>query len=253
MREAIRAEHLSKRYGRLFALDDCDLSIPEGSFTALVGANGAGKSTLLLLLVGLLRPTAGELLVFGRAPHKERTKTMAAIGFVSQDKPLYKSLSVRDTLEMGRRLNSTWDNKLATERLERLGIRLDQQVGRLSGGQQAQVALSLALGKRPALLLLDEPMASLDPLSRQIFLDEVLDVTKEQQMTVMMSSHVIAELARVCDHVVVIRAGQIVACGPVGAAIAAWASQASRDRPQRVSDLEEAVLGYLSMQLPDGK
>ena len=251
MNLVVRGEHLSKRYGRLYALDDCDVSIPEASFTALVGANGAGKSTLLLMLVGLLRPTAGHLTVFGVAPYERRKQALAAIGFVSQERPLYRSLSVADTLEMGRRLNVSWDADLATTRLVRLGIPLDKQVGKLSGGQQAQISLSLALGKRPSLLILDEPMASLDPLARQLFLEEVVAVAKERGMTVIMSSHVIAELARVCNYIVILQAGKVKACGPVETTVAAWAGRAHAARPQRLSELEEAVLGYLSDGAPD--
>jgi ABC-2 type transport system ATP-binding protein len=247
----VQAEHVSKRYGRFLALDDCDISIPGESFTALVGANGAGKSTLLLMLVGLLRPTLGHLSVFGVAPHEKRREILARVGFVSQDRPLYGSLSVADTLEMGRRLNVHWDGKLAATRLVRLGIPLDKKVRLLSGGQQAQVSLSLALGKVPNLLILDEPMASLDPLARQLFLEEVVSVTRERQMTVIMSSHVIAELTRVCNYVVILQAGKIKVCGPVESAIAAWARRDQVARPQRLTDLEEAVLAYLSDGAPE--
>jgi ABC-2 type transport system ATP-binding protein len=242
---AIRATNLSKRYRRVWALDRCDLSIPQSSFTALVGANGAGKSTFLTMLVGLLKPTAGDIEIFGLSPSTQRRLIMANVGFVAQDRPLYRSLSVADTLEMGRRLNDHWDRNLATDRLVRLRIPLGEQVGRLSGGQQAQVSLSLALGKRPSLLILDEPMASLDPLARQSFLDEVSGVAKNHGMTVMLSSHIISELARVCDYVVILDSGKVKAAGPVDALVATWAATSTTQRRAGMTDLEHSVLAYL--------
>lgn len=243
---AIQATNLSKRYGKVWALDRCDLSIPQSSFTALVGANGAGKSTFLTMLVGLLKPTAGDITVFGLSPRRQRRQILAKIGFVAQERPLYRSLSVADTLEMGRRLNDNWDGELAMERLVRLKIPLQEQVGRLSGGQQAQVSLSLALGKRPGLLILDEPMASLDPLARQSFLDEVTGVAKDQEMTVILSSHIISELARVCDYVVILETGKVKASGPVAALVETWAARSTGPRRAGMSELEHSVLGYLS-------
>jgi len=148
-------------------------------------------------------------------------------------------------------LNIDWDADLAAARLVRLGIPLDRRVGNLSGGQQAQVSLSLALGKRPNLLILDEPMASLDPLARQLFLEEVITVARDRQMTVIMSSHVIAELTRVCNFVVILQAGKVKACGSVESAIAARAGRGQVARTQRITELEEAVLGYLSDGAPE--
>lgn len=235
---------LSKQYGRIHALENCDFSIPEGSFTALVGANGAGKSTLLLTLVGLLAPSAGEVTVFGLIPHRQRRETIENIGFVAQDRPLYRSLSVRATLTMGKRLNPRWMSDLATERLARLGIPLDREVGRLSGGQQAQVALSLALGKQPRLLILDEPMASLDPLARQLFLDELIGISRSLAVTLILSSHVLAELARVCDHVVILQAGRVKACG-TAESIVATAPGRRHPLAGRLTELENSVLEYL--------
>ena len=242
---AIRATNLSKRYGKVWALDRCDLSIPQSSFTALVGANGAGKSTFLTMLVGLLKPTGGDVEVFGLSPRRQRRQALAKIGFVAQDRPLYRSLSVANTIEMGRRLNDNWDGELATNRLARLGIPLNRQVGHLSGGQQAQVSLSLALGKRPSLLILDEPMSSLDPLARQSFLDEVTEVAKDQDMTVILSSHIISELARVCDYVVILDSGKVKASGPVETLIAMWAARSAEPRRAGMTELEHSVLGYL--------
>lgn len=243
---AIEASHLSKRYGRVWGLADCDLSIPVGSFTALVGANGAGKSTLLNLLVGLLKPTSGDLRVCGFVPSRQRREVLDRIGVVLQDRPLYPSLPVADLLEMGRRLNARWDMRSASRRLERLGIPLDRRAGKLSEGQRAQVSLSLALGKRPELLILDEPMASLDPVARQLFLDELTEVAAASEMAIIMSSHVLAELERVCDHVVVLQAGRVKACGRVEEVIAGQAAARPSVGPTRpLTDLEHAVLGYL--------
>jgi ABC-2 type transport system ATP-binding protein len=245
MATVIEAQQLSKRYGRVLGLDSCDLSVAEGSFTALVGANGAGKTTLLLMLVGLLKPTSGQLLVLGLTPHEQRRETLATIGFVSQERPLYRSLSVRDTLEMGRRLNSRWDGRVAKERLTRLRIPLDRQVGKLSGGQQAQVSLSLALGKCPSVLILDEPMASLDPVARQLFMDEVATVASDRRMTVIMSSHIITDLSRVCDHVLILHGGRIKAWGTTADVIRSWSERGETEPRRNLTELEEAVLGYL--------
>jgi ABC-2 type transport system ATP-binding protein len=198
------------------------------------------------MLVGLLKPTAGDIDVFGLSPRRQRREILGKIGFVAQDRPLYRSLSVGDTLEMGRRLNDNWDYELASERLVRLKIPLHEQVGRLSGGQQAQVSLSLALGKRPRLLVLDEPMASLDPLARQSFLDEVTGVAKDQEMTVILSSHIISELARVCDYVVILETGKVKASGPVQALVETWAARSTGTRRPGMTELEHSVLGYLS-------
>lgn len=246
MSHAIYANQLSKRYGQLWALNGCDLSIPAGAFAALVGANGAGKSTLLNLLVGLLKPDIGELSVFGLNPREQRSRVLEKIGVVLQDRPLYPSLSVRDTLEMGRRLNGHWDMQLAMQRLERLSIPLERRVGNLSGGQQAQVSLSLALGKRPRLLILDEPMASLDPVARQQFVDEVVDIARHHDMTVIMSSHVLSDLERVSDHVVILQHGHVKASGRVEDVIAGQAvAQPGLAPPRQLTDLEHAILGYL--------
>lgn len=246
---SIRTVGLAKRYGETQALQNCDLIVPTGRFLALVGPNGAGKSTLLLLLVGLLKPTAGHVFIFGLEPHKQRLQVLNTMGFVAQDRPLYKTLTVRETLEMGRRLNATWDHPGMIARAERLGIPLDKRVGRLSGGQQAQVSLTLALGKRPKLLILDEPMASLDPLARHQFLEEVVAAAEERLLTVIMSSHVIAELGRVCNYVAILEQGRLVACGSVSEVVESLsAHRPDRDRSHRidnVTDLEQVVLWYL--------
>ncbi|HEX6799673.1 MAG TPA: ATP-binding cassette domain-containing protein, partial [Ktedonobacterales bacterium] len=166
-RAVLETAHLGRRYGRRWALRDCTFSLPTGRVAALVGPNGAGKTTLLHLAVGLLAPSTGGVRIFGDAPRERPRAVLPRIGFVAQDHPLYRGFTVEDLLTLGRKLNPRWENDLALRRLRRLGIPLDQRAGKLSGGQQAQVALALALAKRPELVLLDEPLASLDPLARR--------------------------------------------------------------------------------------
>ena len=172
---AIVAEGLGKRYGRRWALRDCTLEIPDGSVVGLVGANGAGKSTLLHLTVGLLEPTEGSLAVLGGRPGADAAQ-LAKVGFVAQDAPVYGWLSVADHLRLGAHMNPGWDTAMAGERISRLGLDLAQRAGKLSGGQRSQLALTLAIGKRPELLVLDEPVASLDPLARRTFLADVMEL-----------------------------------------------------------------------------
>src|SRR6516225_10637234 len=192
---ALETTNLSKRYGhKNWALQNATLHLPAGRVAALVGPNGAGKSTLLHLAVGLLNPSGGSVRVCGFDPVRQPEEVLPRIGFVAQDHPLYKSFSVADMLTFGRQLNPRWDNALALQRLHQLGIPLNRAVGKLSGGQQAQVALALALAKRPNLLLLDEPVASLDPLARREFLNAVMEATAEGGPTVLLSSHIIADL-----------------------------------------------------------
>jgi ABC-2 type transport system ATP-binding protein len=214
-RSALLADGLGKRYGSKWALHDCTLEIPRGSVTALVGPNGAGKTTLLQLAVGLSKPSAGAVRVLGRDPRDEASSVLPQIGFVAQDHPLYRSFSVGEVLKVGRRLNSSWNDELALERIRRLDVPLDQKVGTLSGGQQAQVALTLALAKEPELLLLDEPVASLDPLARREFLESVMEVVADREMTVVLSSHIVADLERVCDHLVILSQSRTQLIGPI--------------------------------------
>ena len=201
---ALQTEGLGKRYGSNWALRDCTLEVPAGTVTALVGPNGAGKTTLLQLAVGLLKPSAGSVRVLGRSPHDEGGELLPRIGFVAQEHPLHKGFTIGETLRFGRKLNPAWDDTVARERIQRLNLPLTQKVGKLSGGQQAQVALTLALAKRPELLLLDEPVASLDPLARREFLNTVMEAVTETGMTVLLSSHIVADLERVCDHLVIL-------------------------------------------------
>jgi ABC-2 type transport system ATP-binding protein len=212
---ALRAEGLGRRYGTKWALRDCTLEIPEGTVTALVGPNGAGKTTLLQLAMGLLRPTAGELRVLGRDPLTQVKDLLPRVGFVAQEHPLHKGFTLADTLELGRRLNPTWDGELARARIDRLGLDPKQRVGKLSGGQQAQVALTLALAKRPELLLLDEPVASLDPLARREFMGTLMEAVGEGGLSVVLSSHIVADLERVCDHLVIVSQARTVLAGDI--------------------------------------
>jgi ABC-2 type transport system ATP-binding protein len=204
----LETRELGKRYGSKWALRDCTLDIPAGSVTALVGPNGAGKTTLLQLAIGLTKPTAGAVHVLGRSPRDEADPVLPRVGFVAQDHPLHRSFSVAETLKLGRELNPTWDEEFALRRIERLGLPLNQKVGQLSGGQQAQVALTLALAKRPDLLLLDEPVAALDPLARREFLNALMEVVSETELTVVLSSHIVTDLERVCDHIVILSQGR---------------------------------------------
>jgi ABC-2 type transport system ATP-binding protein len=199
---AVRTDGLGKRYGTTWALRDCTLEIPRGSVTALVGPNGAGKTTLLHLLIGLAKPSAGTVEVLELQPRRDAFELLPRLGFVAQDHPLYRRLTVADTLKLAEKLNPGWDGRSALARIEQLGLDPGRKVGNLSGGQQAQVALTLALAKRPELLVLDEPVASLDPLARREFLGAVLEAVTETQMTVVISSHIVSELERVCDHLV---------------------------------------------------
>src|SRR3954465_5593340 len=209
MTSAISTSGLGKRYGSTWALSDCSLEIPSGSVTALVGPNGAGKTTLLQLAVGLSRPSAGSVSVLGHSPLTDARSLLPRVGFVAQEHPLYRGFTVSDTLKLGRKLNPSWDEGVALARIEHLGLPLGQKVGTLSGGQQAQVALTLALAKRPEVLLLDEPVAALDPLARRDFLRSLMEAVAETGLTVVLSSHIVAELERVCDHIVILAEGGV--------------------------------------------
>jgi ABC-2 type transport system ATP-binding protein len=211
----VETRGLGKRYGSRWALRDCSLEIPAGSVTALIGPNGAGKTTLLHMLIGLSRPSAGAVRILGWSPREQPALVLPRVGFVAQEHPLYRSFTLAELLEAGRRLNPRWDAELATSRVTRLGIPLSQKVGKLSGGQQAQVALTLALGKRPDLLVLDEPVASLDPLARREFLQGLMEAVAGEGLTVVLSSHIVAELERVCDHLVILASGGVQLAGPI--------------------------------------
>jgi ABC-2 type transport system ATP-binding protein len=208
MSTAIATVGAGHRYGDFWALRDCTLSLPAGSITAVVGPNGAGKTTLLNMLVGLLPASEGQLRVVGERP-SSKPEFLARVGFLAQDCPLYKEFTVADLLRFGRAMNPGWDDMLARDRLTAAEVPLTRRAGRLSGGQRAQVALALAVAKRPQLLLLDEPLAALDPLARREFLKTLIASATATGITVVMSSHLIGELARVSDQLVVIRDGQV--------------------------------------------
>ena len=212
---ALEVTGLGKHYGSNWALRDCTLTIPAGSVTALVGPNGAGKTTLLQLAVGLIEPTSGAIRVLGHNPRAEPLAVLPRVGFVAQDHPLPRRFTIGETLRLGRELNSTWDDAVAERRVDELGLSRHQRVGTLSGGQQAQVALTLALAKQPQLLLLDEPVASLDPLARREFLTGVLRAVTETGVTVVLSSHIVADLERICDQLIILANGHTQLVGPI--------------------------------------
>ena len=203
----IEARGLGKQYGGTWALRECTLAIPAGQVTALVGPNGAGKTTLLNLAVGLATPSAGAVTVLGGLPAGS-SAALDGIAFVAQDTPLYKNLSAADMLHLTRNLNRRFDQPYAHARLAELGIPLNRRAGKLSGGQQAQLALTLALARRPRLLVLDEPVAMLDPVARHDFMALVLTAMTDDGVSVLLSSHVLAELERVADYLILLSRGQ---------------------------------------------
>jgi len=210
----IETSGLGKRYGSTWALRECTLAIPAGHVAALVGPNGAGKSTLLNLAVGLAAPSAGVVTVLGGRPAGSPT-ALDGIAFVAQDTPVYKNLSAADMLHLTRNLNRRFDQRYAEARLGELGIPLNRKAGRLSGGQQAQLALTLALARRPRLLLLDEPVAMLDPIARHDFMATVLTAAVDEGLSVLLSSHVLTELERVADYLILMSRGRVQVAGEV--------------------------------------
>jgi ABC-2 type transport system ATP-binding protein len=209
MTAVLRAEQLTKRFGRRTALSECTLEVPAGRVVGLVGPNGAGKSTLLNLAVGMLAPSAGTIEVLGERP----ASGMEKVGFVAQDTPTYAGLSIDEHLEFGERLNPGWDAGLARDRVARLGLDGAQRARKLSGGQRAQLALTLGLAKRPELLILDEPVASLDPLARREFLQDLMEAVAEHELSVVLSSHLVSDLERVCDYLVVLVGSRVQLAG----------------------------------------
>jgi ABC-2 type transport system ATP-binding protein len=212
MTPVLRTDALGRRYGRrTWGLRDCTVQVPPGRVVALVGPNGSGKTTLLHMAAGLLPPTTGAVEIAGAAPHRRLDR----IGFVAQDAPLWPRLRVADIPRLGRRLNPRFDTALATGRIRDLEIPSRARIGTLSGGQRAQVALTLVLAKRPDLLLLDEPLANLDPLARREFLSSMFAACTESGAAVLFSSHVVAELERICDHLIVLRDGRVRLAGDI--------------------------------------
>src|SRR5260370_27083655 len=212
---ALEARRVGEGYGRHWGLHECSLRIPPGHVVGLIGPKGAGKTTLLHLVVGLLAPSEGDVHVFGYSPTRNQLETLSRVGFVAQDHPLYRSCSAAELVKLGGKLNPRWDDALAHTRLEGLAIPLDQPIRRLSGGQQAQVALTLALAKRPDLLVLDEPVASLDPLARREFMQSLMDAIAAGGLTVLRSSHELADLERVCDYFVLLTRARVALAEPL--------------------------------------
>jgi ABC-2 type transport system ATP-binding protein len=216
---AIDARGLGKRYGHRWALTDCTLTVPGGHVAGLVGPNGAGKTTLISLATGMLAPTTGTVEVLGGRPTGGPGQ-LARVGYVSQDTPVYAGLSVADHLRLGRHMNPRWDAGLARRRIDGLGLDPRQKAGHLSGGQHAQLALTLAIAKRPELLILDEPIASLDPRARREFLQVLMNAAADQEFSVVISSHQIADLERVSDYLIVLIDSRVQIDGEVDALLA---------------------------------
>ena len=214
MSAVIAASGLGKQYQRAWALRDCTLAIPEGHVVGLVGPNGAGKTTLLRLATGMLTPTRGTITVLGQRPAAGPAQ-LARVGFVAQDTAVYARLTVADHLRLGAWLNPGWDDDLARQRIRRLALDPKQRAGSLSGGERAQLALTLAMAKRPEVLILDEPVASLDPLARREFLQGLMEAVAEQRLSIVLSSHLVADLERVCDYLVVLVASKVRVAGEV--------------------------------------
>jgi ABC-2 type transport system ATP-binding protein len=272
----LETHDLAKRYGRrTWALTGIDLAIPQGGITALVGPNAAGKSTLIKTWVGFERPTRGGVTVGGIDPWEDRSGVLGLVGYIPQSPALYDALSVDDHLDLAVQLRPSFDRAYARQRLDELGIPGDRGARSLSGGQQAQVALALALGTRARILLLDEPLASLDPLARREFLHVLTDAVRADGATALLSSHIVTDVEQACDRLVVLGVGRILLHDTVGQALAThWLATDEASTPGdtigsfggpagerltllragveggaanlRPASLEEVVLGYLA-------
>ncbi len=234
----VETSGLGKRFGQVWALQDCSLQVPPGRVTALLGPNGAGKTTLLRLLVGLAAPSAGSAEVLGRTPDGS-AEFLAAIGYLAQDVPLYRRLTADDHITLGAHLNTRWDADGARDRLARLHVPADRRVATLSGGQRAQVALGLALAKQPGLLLLDEPVAALDPLARREFLSTLSEAVADGGLSVILSSHLVHDLERVCDHVILLSASRVQLCDDIDSVLATHRMLLGPRRP--LSEVEPSL------------
>jgi ABC-2 type transport system ATP-binding protein len=212
MSAILQAQALGKRYGRRQALADCTLEVPPGHVVGLVGPNGAGKTTLLKIACGMLAPTTGRIEVLGEQPAAGPAQ-LARVGYVAQDTPTYAGLSVADHLKFGAKMNPRWDAGLARARIAQLELDPKQKAGKLSGGQRAQLALTVAVAKRPELLILDEPVASLDPLARRDFLRRLMESVAEHDTSVILSSHLVSDLERVCDYLIVLVSSHVQVAG----------------------------------------
>jgi ABC-2 type transport system ATP-binding protein len=263
----LEARGLTKRYRRgVLALAGIDLELPAGGITALVGPNAAGKSTLIKTWVGFEKPTRGSVSVMGIDPWRDRSRALAKVGYVPQSPALYDGLSVDDHLDLAVQLRAGFDRAYAQQRLAQLDIPTGRGARSLSGGQQAQVALALALGTRAPILLLDEPLASLDPLARREFLHVVTDAVRGDGATALLSSHIVTDVEQACDRLIVLGIGRLLLQASVADALAehtislterpdAVASFAAADGSRmslvrgdgdRPATLEEVVLGYLA-------
>jgi ABC-2 type transport system ATP-binding protein len=213
---ALRTDRLGRRYGKVWGLRDCTLEVPAGAVAALVGPNGAGKTTLMEMIIGLLTPTEGQVSVFGQTSRAGAAQPLARVGYVAQDHPLYRDFSVAEMFRLGQAMNPGWDQQLAAERAGALGIPLRRKVKGLSGGQRAQVSLTMALAKRAPLLVLDEPVSSLDPVARLEFMREVMASAAGAGgcLTFLISSHVVSELERFCDWLIILAGGHVQLAGP---------------------------------------
>jgi ABC-2 type transport system ATP-binding protein len=210
----LETEDLTKRYRGKAALSNCTISVPAGHVVGLVGPNGSGKSTLLNIASGIVSPTTGSVHVFG-APPASTPSQLERVGFVAQDTPVYSGFTIRDHLRYGKHVNPKWDDELASRRIEQLGLDPKQRAGKLSGGQRAQLALTLAIAKRPDFLLLDEPVASLDPLARREFLQILMETVAEHNVSVLLSSHLVADVERVCDYLIILVSSRVQVAGEV--------------------------------------
>jgi ABC-2 type transport system ATP-binding protein len=220
MTAALETVDLGRRYLLNWGLRNCTLQVPEGAITGLVGPNGAGKSTLLRLAAGVSRPSAGSVSAFGEKADQNSASFLARVGYLDQDRPLYKQLRVEEMLRFGQKLNASWDQQSATQWLVDLDIPLDWKVSFLSTGQQAQVALAVCMGKRPDLLLLDEPMASLDPLARRGVTQMLLDAVAARGTTVLLSSQIVSELEPICDYLIILSKSQVQVSGTIESLLA---------------------------------
>ena len=206
---AVETFGLGKRYRRTWGLQDCSFRLPLGRVAALVGPNGAGKSTLLRMLAGISTPSTGEVSVLGQSPRTQNVELLERIAYLDQERPLYRGFRVSEMLRFGRELNPRWDDARASRHLDELDISPDSRIGKLSGGQQAQVALTMCLAKRPELLLLDEPVAALDPLAREDLMHILLESVVDDGTTVLLSSHAVADLVTICDYVIILSASRV--------------------------------------------
>jgi ABC-2 type transport system ATP-binding protein len=239
MTAALETRALGKRFRRGWAVRDCTLSIPERAIVGLAGPNGAGKSTLLSLAIALLAPTEGEISVLGRDPWRE-PETLQDVGYVAQDAPLYRFFTVGETLGYARRMNARWDPAIARRSVEDLPP--DRRVSALSAGERARLALAVALGKRPTLLLLDEPFARLDPRAGREFLQMLMDAVTEIGATVLVASHVVADIERIADHIVLLSEGRVRLEGNVEGLLTSHRLLTGAGRPLgRIGGVDEIV------------